>query len=132
MFNKGFVITLDLIIALFSIFILLTIAYDYLNIHTKDYDYSYLQTLGQDALISLDKSSVLYNTIANKTAKDLRVFVNNLPANVCGSVIVYDESQSTVSVEKRECYASSDKVSMYRSYIYNNSIYYVRIILWYG
>ena len=70
--------------------------------------------------------------IANKTAKDLRVFVNNLPANICGAVAVYDANQSTVSVEKRECYASSDKISMYRSYVYNNSIYYIRIVLWYG
>lgn len=130
--KKGFVITLDLIIAIFVVTSIIIVSINFLNVHNKEKDYMYLQTLGQDALTSLDKSNVLYNTIADKTSKDLRIFVNNLPANICGAVALYDETQSTVSVEKRECYASSDKISMYRSYLYNNTIYYVRIILWYG
>jgi len=110
--NRGFVITLDLIIAIFVVISLIIVSINFLNANTKEKDYLYLQTLGQDMQTSLNKSNVLYNTIANKTSKDLRIFVNNIPANICGAIAVYDVNQSTVSVEKRECYASSDKISM--------------------
>jgi len=129
--KRGFVITLDLIIAIFLVFTLITVAINYLNLHNQDKDYLYLQTLAQDSLTSLEKSNVLYNTISNKTSKDLRIFVNNLPINVCGSVVVYDATKSTVSVEKRECSASSDKITMYRSYVFGESGYYVKTTLWY-
>jgi len=130
--SKGFVITLDLIIAIFIVFSLLTISIHYLNLQNQEKNYLYLQTLAQDSLTSLEKSNILTNTISNKTSKDLRVFVNNLPANICGSIVVYDSTKSTVSVEKRECYASSDKVTMYRSFLYSDSMYYIKTTLWYG
>ncbi|PIU21902.1 MAG: hypothetical protein COT14_03940 [Candidatus Diapherotrites archaeon CG08_land_8_20_14_0_20_30_16] len=130
--KKGFVITLDLIIAILIVFISVTVAITFCGLHVKEKNYFPLQILAQDVSTSLEKSNVLTNTIANKTSKDLRVFVNNLPVNVCGAIIVYDAQQSTVSVEKRECYGSSDKISIYRSFVYDESIYYIRVILWYG
>ena len=130
--NKGFVISLDVIIGIFAVFLLLTVALSFLNAHNDEKNYLYLQTMSQDILYSLDNSNILANTIDDKTSRELRIFVNNLPANICGAIVLYDALQSTVSVEKRECFASSDKINMYRSFIHNNQIYYLRATLWYG
>ncbi len=116
----------------FAVFLMLTVAISFLNIHSSEKNYLYLQTMSQDILNTLEHSNVLKNTIDDKTSRDLRILVNNLPANICGAIVLYDSLQSTVSVEKRECFANSDKINMYRSFIHNDKIYYLRVTLWYG
>jgi len=137
--SKGFVISLDAIIALMVFFIIFTLSTTYLEQVKFDAKNSLiLKENAMDSLTVLEKNGALETSVKTNNVKLLRRFANKLPNNLCIDLGIYSESDLTktiMSVLKPGCkknFINSATIS--RSFVvrddFETDLYLARIIVW--
>lgn len=88
--NKGFVITLDAILALFVLGAMTAMMFWYLSAanYSANGD-NYLKELSMDSLTVLEKSGKLASAVDENNLSEIRSFLSNLPRQMCAEILIY-------------------------------------------
>ena len=110
--EKGFVITVDAMVATFVFFSFLLVVNQYYGqIQVRAWNDAELARFSEQALGVLEKSGELEYALISNQGSRIRSYLNDFPGNVCGQVFVYAQSDLNVprlSVSKEGCAQSYD------------------------
>ncbi|QQR92137.1 MAG: hypothetical protein IPJ89_03160 [Candidatus Iainarchaeum archaeon] len=105
--QKGFVISVDALLALFVLFMMIGIAFE--TISQQGIDFGQRTRLREQAFyagIALEQSRLIPKAVIGNNTTEIRSFLDSWPANVCASVSVYpdfDTNAPTLVVSKSSC-----------------------------
>jgi len=113
--KKGFVISLDALIALLIFAVLIGTSAFYLEqAQAEARNSTLLKEAASDVLTVLDKTLVLETAIEDGSTTGIMSFLGKLPYNMCGEVLIYknsDLSSIEVSVLRQGCSKTFDEVA---------------------
>lgn len=134
--NKAIIFSIDSMIALFSAIILIGIAFFYISeVETLNWSQpsSYITALDTLNVLRIDKT--LENSIKNNSNESLILFLNNMfPENICGKIQLFNSSEDLLIQAKKENCNIDLNLDIYvtrRTFVYNKSMYYAFLRLWY-
>ena len=144
--KKGFIFTTDIIIAILTTFVFITIAFWYMSqIQTINWNKPGLYQFAQDSLIVLDKKGDLVRDVQNNDNTTLQLFLNTMPDQICGNITVYSVTKTTVtptalSAKKKNCDNSNEVTIAGRGFIISKRVgdlvtveyYYARMGVWFA
>jgi hypothetical protein len=91
--KKGFVISIDALIALVLLLSMLAAATAYYGgIKFEAGSSLALKQVASDSITVLEKSGKLEEAVNTDSVSDIRAFLNRLPGNICGEVSIYSKS----------------------------------------
>ncbi|AJF60497.1 MAG: hypothetical protein J4224_00055 [Candidatus Diapherotrites archaeon] len=117
--SRGFIVSLDAVIAVFIFFIVLVSILFFLGrVGSSSFKALALKEFSADALTVLEKSGRLEKAVNENKSAELRQFLNKLPFNVCAEVKLFEQSDLAnpfMSVKKPGCNVSPDEIIVLRS-----------------
>ncbi|MCC7569801.1 hypothetical protein KO465_00465 [Candidatus Micrarchaeota archaeon] len=120
---KGYVLTMDVVLAFGAFFILLLIILSLLETRTTSNDQQ-LYYLATDIGLVVDESC------GDLEDADIREIIENTPWNVCAEIRVYDDTDNLIySTIKSECDSIDSEISV--SYFSCQDLKYGRVKTWY-
>jgi len=137
--NKGFVISIDAMLALSVMLVLFIAAAFYLaQVKSSATPSLFLKEFSMDTGMVLEKTSLLKNAIEKNSSTELSSFLNKLPKNVCLEVSIFNKDNlesAEITVLKSGCNADySEKTSIKRGFLAGSppEFYIARISAWHG
>jgi hypothetical protein len=129
---KGFVITLDSIVALLLMLILLlTITSTFSTVSTKSLSDVHLRQISFDTLTILEKSSMLNNAIKSNSSAEISSFLSReTPNNVCMLLKIFRGQEANFIIAKGGCKQKSEFQLARRSFVVGNDFYFAEISTW--
>lgn len=137
--NRGFIVSVDALLAAVILFSLLTISFDTLKQDGTNWQISRsLGMLAYKSGESLEMSGALHRAVIINNTNGVRSFLDGLPFNVCASVSVKNDPDSNVSifsVSKSGCTSLlGESISVQRGFIVANppdaNLYVATITTW--
>ena len=136
--KKGFVFSIDSLIALSVTLALLVISASYLAL-VKDsaLPSAFLKDFSMDAVTVLEKTGLLESAVDTNSSTGIAFFLNRLPQNICIEVNIFNESdteKAIMTVLKNGCTANyEEKSSLKRSFLAGSepSFYIAKVSAWY-
>ncbi|MBW2984326.1 hypothetical protein KY361_04380 [Candidatus Woesearchaeota archaeon] len=134
MLKKGIIFSLDAILAVIIAGVMILACFFYLS-HTSTnlYQNQDIYKISLDSLTILEKDNTLKTAVETNSTTTLQLFLDSLPAQLCGDITVYTSSSSAVlSAQKTGCTAKNESTIAVRSFVANNfNVYYARMEAWY-
>lgn len=131
---KGFILTIDAIIALLLLVATVAILFSY-NLSLKDFGKDiYLTEVSSDTLTVMEKQGLLNNLIILGNDSAILDTLSLTPVSICNDLVVVQlQTNTTVSiVTKPNCANSSTVYSISRrSFISNKTVYIAQMKSWY-
>ena len=107
---KGFVFSFDALLALFILFMMITIAFDGLSHQGAEIaQRQRLRAFAHYASVALEESGELSKAVLSNNTSSIRTFLDSWPTGICGTVSVYpspDTNNATFIVGKGNCTSS--------------------------
>ena len=133
---KGFIFTLDAILALIAAALMITSSYFYLTgAQASEWGILDLNNMATDSLAALEINNDLENVITSGSASTLDTYLNSmLPGRMCGRIRVFNSARALLySSMKTGCNISTTKTIAvsFRSFMAQDSIYYAKMEGWY-
>lgn len=137
--KKGFVISVDALLAVVVLFTLLTLSFDALKQDGSDWQVTHsLQRTAHYAGESLEVSGALSAAVGLNDTTRLRAFLDGLPNNTCASVSVKnnpDANQSLFTVSKSGCSSVlGESIRVSRGFMYvsppDANLYVATLSMW--
>lgn len=121
--KKGFVISVDALLAVVVLFTLLTLSFDALKQDGSDWQVTHLlQRTAHHAGETLEVSGILSRAVGLNDTTSIRAFLDGLPHNICASVSVKnnpDANQPLFNVSKSGCSSLlGESVHVSRGFVY--------------
>ena len=136
MLKKAIIFSIDAMFALISAVILIGIAFFYLSeVETLNWSQPSTHITALDTLNVLRIDNTLTNSISDNSNENLILFMDNMfPVNICGIIQLFNSTDGLlIEANKTDCILN-DGVDIYvtrRSFVYNKSMYYAFLRLWY-
>ncbi len=137
--KKGFVISIDAMLALSVTLVLFIAAAFYLaRVESSATPSLFLKEFSMDAGTVLEKTRILENAVEKNSSVELSSFLNKLPQNVCLEVSIFNEDDlesAELTVLKNGCNANyAEKTSIKRGFLAGSppQFYVARISAWQG
>ncbi len=93
---KGFVFSLDALIAMLLLITMFITATIYFNqVEFKENINIVLKQIAMDSITVLEKNGKIENAIKQNQVNELRSFLNKLPKSICGEIKIYKTSDLT-------------------------------------
>ena len=118
--NKGLIISMDALLAIFSAFIMLAIIFYLASTANSDsIEAEYLAFQAQNFAETLETAGILKESVEMNTTQDLVSVIENTPPNLCTSVVISNpEMNYTVNTIKSECETTEKmQFSVFRSFV---------------
>lgn len=138
--KQGFVISLDALIALLVLLSLMVAASSYLaGIKHEAGSSLTLKEVAMDSITVLEKGGTLEKAISTDKVNEIRAFLNRMPANICGEINVYAETDlnnQIFTVLRPGCLKNfKELATIERSVVVENNgsadLYLAKINAWY-
>lgn len=103
--ERGFVISVDALLALFVLFMMIGIAFEGLS-STGTGERTQLGAQAYYAALAFEQSHSVSRAVISNNTTEIRTFLDSWPANLCGSVSVFpavDNNQPLMIVTKSSC-----------------------------
>ena len=136
---KGFVFSIDGLIALLILATLILISYTFLaNLNFDEINRQELKNFGENTLAILEKNKDLEFTIRADNTQHIKSFINRAPYTTCISLNIYaisDLNNTVVSVSREGCTnVNQNKTTLFRTFYSGNtanmSLYLAELNLW--
>ena len=128
--KKGFVFTLDAILAILATVVILISIYSILsNVNTVNNDDLHKITLSSLAI--LEKNNYLSNGV-NGNFSNINNFLNSLPSQICANISLYNVDNNIINSNKKNGCSSSDNLVVGRRvFVSDYNVYYAKMEAWY-
>ena len=132
MLKKGIIFSLDMLVATGAALIILLSIFFFLsqsNISLNDQDIFFI---GLDSLTVLEMDSTFETSVTTGSAKDIQEYLNALPQQICGRIVVYDRAKVSISnTAKTNCLYGNTTTVVRRSFIVDTVPHYAEMEVWY-
>jgi len=121
--KKGFIFTTDIIIAVITALIFITIAFGYIsNTQAINWNKPALSQFAQDSLTILERNDDLGRDMRANSNASIQIFLNNLPSNLCGRIVLYNITYSSNSLyamnaTKKNCKEPTQRAVARRNFV---------------
>jgi hypothetical protein len=137
--KKSIIFSIDAMLALISAVVLIGVAFFYLSqVQTLNWSQPGTYITAMDTLNVLRIDNTFHNSIKYNSNDNLTLFMNNMfPLNVCGRIELYNSSGNMlIEANKTNCFVptnldSNDIYVSRRTFVYNRSMYYAYLRIWY-
>jgi len=137
--TKGFIISLDALLALLLTLVMIGTSVYYLSGTNYDsYNSNYLKEISMDSLTVLEKSGTLEETVKEDSSDELRILLNKLPYQICGELLLFESTDldnAVIVVSRSDCEKSYlNFASTKRSFVVNDGsvgYYLAEMNTWY-
>ena len=129
---KGFVITLDAVLALLLMLtILLTITSTFSKVSSESWGNVHLRQLSFDTLTILEKSNMLNNAIKSNSSAEISDFLSReTPNNICMVLKIFRGQEANFIIAKGGCEQKSEFQIARRSFVVDKEFYFAEISTW--
>ena len=135
---KGFVFSLDALVAIAIALIMITSSAYYLSGINENENQDYqIKQLTADFIAVLEKNNSLENAIINNNSTELANFVNTIPQDICLNIELYHKNDlitPIIVVRKQNCESNYDALfSIKRSFVVENqdmNIFLAEVTSW--
>ena len=128
MLRKGFIFTLDAILALLIVVTFMGIISFGWSEDISNYN---LRQYAQDSLTILEKDHSLHEAVKTGSSGILEAYMGSMPENMCASMIIEDDQGLMVMNSTEICIKSDDVVKSRRVFIYEGEPYSAGMEVWY-
>ena len=137
--KKGFVFSIDGLIALLIMATLILISYTFLaNLNFEEIDRQELKSFGENSLAIFEKSIDLEYTIRADSTQRIKTVMNRMPYSVCMDLELYassDLNNTVVSVSREGCTnINQNKITLFRTFYSGNTpnlnLYLAELNVW--